>query len=374
MYVHSTQEIGRAVREARKRRGLGQKDLALAAGTGRRFIVDLEAGKGTVQTAEALRVLEALGLRVEVGREPAGTIALADPDAEQAGTAPNVKWLEEADLAPALAEQDKLPVVVDGERLGVPLSGAASTHLLTIVGAGFDTSPLNEAFCMWLAGRLDLAVSPVELLEAAGRSVLLVERCDRVAGDEGVRRLRQEDFLEAMGRSPDAKREADGGPGIVECVELIRRACTCPAQDLLAFVDGVFLNLLIGNGAADAGSFSLLHAPEDPFVRLAPLCDLVCTAVDPAGPGELPMVIGGESRPEDVGAKAIRRLAEEAQLGHAALRGRVHDLAARASMAAGALARAVKDGGIDGEDGTANRIAATVNENATHLRKALRHR
>lgn len=374
MYVRSTQEIGRAVREARKGCGLGQRDLALAAGTGRRFIVDLEGGKGTVQMAEALRVLEALGLRVEVGREPAGTIALPDPDAEEAGVAPNVKWLEEADLAPALAEQDKLPVVVDGERLGVPLSGAASTHLLTVVGAGLDTSPLNEAFCMWLAGRLDLAVARVELFEAAGRWALLVERCDRVAGDEGVRRLRQEDFLEAMGRSPDAKREADGGPGIVECVELIRRACTCPAQDLLAFVDGVFLNLLLGNGEGHAGSFSFLHSPEDPFVRLAPLHDLVCTTIEPGGSGELPMSIGGERRPERVDARAIRKLAEEASLGHAALRDRVHDLAARASMAAGALARAVKDGGIDGEDGTANRIAAAVSENATHVLQALRRR
>ena len=41
--------------------GLTQADLALAAGVGLRFVVDLEAGKPTVQLELVLRVIEALG-------------------------------------------------------------------------------------------------------------------------------------------------------------------------------------------------------------------------------------------------------------------------------------------------------------------------
>ena len=37
------------------------RELALAAGVGVRFVVELEAGKPTVQLAQVLRVVEALG-------------------------------------------------------------------------------------------------------------------------------------------------------------------------------------------------------------------------------------------------------------------------------------------------------------------------
>jgi y4mF family transcriptional regulator len=41
--------------------GLTQPHLALAAGVGVRFIVDLEAGKPTVRLGHVLRVIDALG-------------------------------------------------------------------------------------------------------------------------------------------------------------------------------------------------------------------------------------------------------------------------------------------------------------------------
>jgi len=54
-------DLGHAVRHARRGRGLRQEDLALSAGTGMRFIGELERGKATVQLAPTLRVLHALG-------------------------------------------------------------------------------------------------------------------------------------------------------------------------------------------------------------------------------------------------------------------------------------------------------------------------
>jgi y4mF family transcriptional regulator len=53
--------LGQAARAARKQLSLTQPQLALAAGVGVRFIVDLEAGKPTLRLENILRVLHALG-------------------------------------------------------------------------------------------------------------------------------------------------------------------------------------------------------------------------------------------------------------------------------------------------------------------------
>ena len=60
-FIHSPQQLGDAIRAARKQLGLTQPQLALAAGVGVRFIVDLEAGKPTVRLENVLRVIHALG-------------------------------------------------------------------------------------------------------------------------------------------------------------------------------------------------------------------------------------------------------------------------------------------------------------------------
>ncbi|WP_026600754.1 helix-turn-helix transcriptional regulator [Methylomonas sp. 11b] len=62
--IQYTQQLGQALRAARKQLGLTQSELALAAGVGVRFIVDLEAGKPTVRLETVMRVIEALGGQV----------------------------------------------------------------------------------------------------------------------------------------------------------------------------------------------------------------------------------------------------------------------------------------------------------------------
>ena len=65
--VNTPKALGQAVRAARKQLDLTQPQLALAAGVGVRFVVDLEAGKPTLRLEHILRVLHALG----------GTLAVA---------------------------------------------------------------------------------------------------------------------------------------------------------------------------------------------------------------------------------------------------------------------------------------------------------
>jgi len=72
--VRTPQQLGSALRSARKHLGLTQPQLALAAGVGVRFIVELEAGKPTLRLENVLRVIDALGGEVQLGGLPSVAI------------------------------------------------------------------------------------------------------------------------------------------------------------------------------------------------------------------------------------------------------------------------------------------------------------
>jgi y4mF family transcriptional regulator len=55
--------FGALVRERREAQKMTQDDLALAAGVGRRFVIELEAGKPTTHLGKALTVATEVGLR-----------------------------------------------------------------------------------------------------------------------------------------------------------------------------------------------------------------------------------------------------------------------------------------------------------------------
>lgn len=76
MKIHTPSQLGQAIRATRKSLQLTQPQLALAAGVGVRFIVELEGGKPTVRLEHTLRVLDALGLDLHlsgVPGQPSGT-------------------------------------------------------------------------------------------------------------------------------------------------------------------------------------------------------------------------------------------------------------------------------------------------------------
>lgn len=68
--IRSPQQLGDALRAARKQLRLTQPQLALAAGVGVRFIVDLEAGKPTLRLEQVLRVIDALGGEIHLSGLP----------------------------------------------------------------------------------------------------------------------------------------------------------------------------------------------------------------------------------------------------------------------------------------------------------------
>ena len=64
--IESTDALGALIRAERRAQGLRQPDLAAAAGTSVRFIVEVERGKATAQVGKVFAVLRQLGLAVRI--------------------------------------------------------------------------------------------------------------------------------------------------------------------------------------------------------------------------------------------------------------------------------------------------------------------
>lgn len=66
MPYRNVSEIGSWVRGQRKLRGFTQRDVAMYANVGVRFISDLENGKPTVELGKVIAVLSALGIDLDL--------------------------------------------------------------------------------------------------------------------------------------------------------------------------------------------------------------------------------------------------------------------------------------------------------------------
>lgn len=66
MKVRSIRDLASVVRGRRRDLGLSQAELAVRAGVSRKWIYQFEAGKPTAELRLILRVLEALGLILDV--------------------------------------------------------------------------------------------------------------------------------------------------------------------------------------------------------------------------------------------------------------------------------------------------------------------
>ena len=64
--IEDSRTLGEAIRQQRRRLKVTQKDLAMASGSGLRFIVDLEKGKPTCQMGKALEIVRVLGMKLEI--------------------------------------------------------------------------------------------------------------------------------------------------------------------------------------------------------------------------------------------------------------------------------------------------------------------
>lgn len=195
-----------------------------------------------------------------------------------------------------------------------PFDGAPSTCLLKPEVGPYEDIVCNEGFCMRVAGISGLRVAETSVLDIGSTPCLYVRRFDRVGKDFAyVIRVHQEDMCQALGMLPAAKYEENGGPSVAGIVELLRRLRgPFVARDINDFIYAVLVNFLIGNSDAHGKNFALLYESEG--IQLAPLYDIVSTAVYDDVTDRMAMSIGGVFDPSEVDMSAWIRLAQECGL------------------------------------------------------------
>ena len=72
--MHTVRETAAVVRELREERGWTQVELASRAAASRSFIVDLEAGKPTVEASKLMDVFQALGFETALRNVDTGEV------------------------------------------------------------------------------------------------------------------------------------------------------------------------------------------------------------------------------------------------------------------------------------------------------------
>lgn len=275
---------------------------------------------------------DVMGLIAETGRDLAGALTIGKPRPVEKDETIAIargdqleRIIEELPAKPFLVgeegvsmslagAQEKLPLAMIEGKLAIPVNGTPSTHILKPDNPRLAGSVPNEALCMVLARRCGLSVADVTTGRVGGRSYLLVQRFDRGLDGERITRLHQEDFCQALGRSPAAKYEHNGtgrpGPSLADMFALVRAHMT--ARDITRLLDAVIFNIAIGNVDSHAKNYSILLSPR--HAELAPLYDLMSGMVWANITQNHAQDIGGQRRGRHVYRRHWRRMAAAAGL------------------------------------------------------------
>jgi serine/threonine-protein kinase HipA len=276
----------------------------------------------------------------QIGGECAGAITFLTNGTKLADSAGNYRSLSSAELAKILIElprrplmagesgvrlslagtQDKIAVYKKEGKLFLPLDNAPSSHIIKPDVEEYKGIVFNEAFCMKLAAQMGLPVAEAVTEKAGNIDYVLIERYDRIskpADDKSILdRIHQEDFCQALGIVSERKYQAEGGPSIKDCFDLLRKVSSVPVVDLGYLLDAVIFNFLIGNHDAHGKNFSLLYRTQNNSgsfgkIRLAPLYDLICTPVYSNLSKKMAMKIGKAYELSEVDPRQFENLADE---------------------------------------------------------------
>ncbi|HEY0334531.1 MAG TPA: type II toxin-antitoxin system HipA family toxin [Stenotrophomonas sp.] len=226
------------------------------------------------------------------GRFPEGLQAIAGHALDEGGvaallrgvTAPPVPGHRELDDEFRLSlagAQEKTALLWHQGQWFVPEGTTPSTHIfklpLGLVGnmrADMSASVENEWLCMQLLAAFGLPVATTELGYFEDQRCLIVERFDRRLSSDGRWwiRLPQEDMCQVFGMPSGKKYEADGGPGVVMIMDLLRQS-TSPS-DREVFFQSQLLFWLLAATDGHAKNFSLFIEPGGRF-RMTPLYDVL---------------------------------------------------------------------------------------------------
>ncbi len=161
-----------------------------------------------------------------------------------------------------------------------PTGTTATTHILKPQigqlpnGIDLSNSVENEYLCLKLLGAFGVPAANVEIAEFGGRRTLIIERFDRLWTRDGrLLRLPQEDTCQALSIAPTKKYQSDGGPGMVEIINLLKGSDT-PDTDIATFMRANIIFWILGATDGHAKNFSVFLGPGGRF-RMTPLYDVL---------------------------------------------------------------------------------------------------
>ena len=175
--------------------------------------------------------------------------------------------------------QDKLIACYRDGGVLLPLDGTPSTHIIKPAMRDYPDSVENEWFAMTLAAMCGLRTAECGIAVIGGKRRYLCRRSDR---------------------------------GIADSFRLLREMAL-PATDTVEFLDRVIFNFLVGNGDAHGKNFSILYRNGVP--SLAPLYDVMSTAIYPEVGRRMAMKIDGEYDFRWITIGKFRRMAEKFGIG-----------------------------------------------------------
>ncbi|HEY9107165.1 MAG TPA: type II toxin-antitoxin system HipA family toxin [Roseateles sp.] len=263
----------------------------------------------------------AFELLAEIGRDCVGALEILPEEATSAGTSPlqadvlneaqiarilrgtttsnAMGWRDDDDFRISIAgAQEKTALLLHEGQWCLPHGNTPTTHIfklpLGLIGGmklDMRSSVENEWLCSLILREFGLPVATCHPLQFEDVKALVVERFDRTwwthpSGDRRVVRLPQEDMCQATGVPPDAKYEADGGPGMDRILDVLDGSMT-REQDRRDFFKAQLLFWMLCATDGHAKNFSLFLRPGGRY-QLTPLYDVLSAyPVLGEGPGRI---------------------------------------------------------------------------------------
>jgi serine/threonine-protein kinase HipA len=194
--------------------------------------------------------------------------------------------------------QEKTALLLRDGQWAIPRGNTPTTHIfklpLGLIGGmklDMRDSVENEWLCSLILQVFGIPVADCRPMQFEDVKVLVVRRFDRTwwthpSGDSRLIRLPQEDMCQATGVPPEAKYEADGGPGMDRILDVLDGSMT-REQDRRDLFKAQLLFWMLCATDGHAKNFSLFLRPDGRY-QLTPLYDVLSAyPVLGEGPGKM---------------------------------------------------------------------------------------
>jgi serine/threonine-protein kinase HipA len=265
------------------------------------LLPDSESLRRRVAERVGVEGADAYSLLAAIGRDCVGALQFAADEVDERGTAIEGDPIDDAAIEKLLRSlgqaplglsrdddfrisvagaQEKTALLSDGKRWRKPLGTTPTTHILKPQigelpnGIDLSNSVENEFYCLRLLAAFGLPVNDAAVKTFGKTTTLVIERFDRRWTRDGrLLRLPQEDCCQALSAPPSRKYQSDGGPGLVQILNLLQGSDT-PEEDRKTVLKAQILFWLIGATDGHAKNFSVFLGPGGSY-RLTPLYDVL---------------------------------------------------------------------------------------------------